>query len=369
MSEVAIASGFGCVRRFNAAIRKVYDRTPTQIRRLARQTHPQPENQYFFRLRFRPPFHWTGMLSFLRPRATPGVEFVDDGVYRRSIAVGSHCGYFEVALEEGQQSLGVRVQIGDPGSLFFIIERIRAMFDMNADWLAIVEHLRTDPMLSRSLAAEPGLRVPGCWNGFELGVRAILGQQVSVKAATTLAGRLVTSFGRPFQSAAGLTHLFPTPAALAQADLGSIGITKSRAQTIRGFTLAVCRGEIRFESVIDTKAFVSQLFAIPGIGAWTAQYIAMRALGEPDAFPSGDLGFLHALGLENSRELEQRAEGWRPWRAYAAMYLWRIAGELKSCEKARSGDPTLRTIPSLRPKPGANKSSDCPGEASAISSL
>lgn len=339
MGEVAIASGFGCVRRFNAAIRKVYARTPTQIRKLARRTPMQPANQYFFRLRFRPPFHWKGMLSFLGPRATPGVEFVDAGIYRRSISVGTHFGYFEVGLEESRESLEVRVQFSDPSSLFFIIERIRAMFDLNADWLTIVQHLRTDPALARPLAAEPGLRVPGCWNGFELGIRAILGQQISVKGATTLAGRLVKAFGQPFPAITGLTHLFPSPKALAHADLSSIGVTKSRATTIRTFARAVCESEIRFDGIVDTEAFLSQLCKIPGIGKWTAQYVAMRALGEPDAFPSGDLGFLRALSLKDSPALEKRAEAWRPWRAYAAMYLWRIAGELKSCEKSVFGQP------------------------------
>lgn len=325
MSEIAIASGFGCVRRFNAAIRQVYKRTPTQIRHIARQKVTQPENQYLFRLRFRPPYDWKGILAFLAARATPGVEAVELGSYRRSISVNGADGYFEVSLDERQEALAVRVQIGDPRSLFVIIERIRAMFDLNADWTAIAPCLRADPVLTRRVDAAPGLRVPGCWNGFELATRAILGQQISVKGATTLAGRIVRSYGRPFSPASNLTHLFPSAKTLAEADFAGIGLTKARAATLRALARAVTRGELAFEGVIDSELFLTRLCEIPGIGRWTAAYVAMRALGEPDAFPSGDVGLLHALALGSARELERRAESWRPWRAYATMYLWTMA--------------------------------------------
>jgi AraC family transcriptional regulator of adaptative response / DNA-3-methyladenine glycosylase II len=327
MSEVALASGFGCVRRFNAAIRKVYRRTPTQIRRLSRQTGFQPENQYLFRLRFRPPYNWTGMLRFLAARATPGVESVEAGRYCRSISLhGSH-GYLDVSLDEGNDALAVRVQFGDPRLLFFIVERIRAMFDLNADWAAIVPSLRVDPVLARRVDAEPGLRVPGCWNGFELAIRAILGQQITVKGATTLAGLLVRTFGQPFSGTNNLTHLFPAPEVLADADLTSMGMPRARAATIRALARAVCDERISFEGIVASDDFLTRLCEIPGIGKWTAQYVALRALGEPDAFPSGDLGLLRALALGSPGELERRAEAWRPWRAYATMYLWNIAGE------------------------------------------
>jgi AraC family transcriptional regulator of adaptative response / DNA-3-methyladenine glycosylase II len=325
MTEVALASGFGCVRRFNAGIRKVYHRTPTQIRRLARLRILQPENHYLFQLRFRPPYDWKGMLAFLAPRATPGVEAVVDGIYRRTISLNGSDGCFEVSLNESKNLLVVRLQFGDPRSFFFITERIRTMFDLNADWAAIVQSLRTDPVLATQVDSGPGLRVPGCWNGFELATRAILGQQITVKGATLLAGRMVSSFGKPFYSGNGLTHLFPTPAALADAKLTRIGLTGARAETIRALARAVCDGRLTFEGVVDSDDFLNRLCEIPGIGKWTAQYVAMRALGEPDAFPSGDLGLLRAMGLESSRELEKHAEAWRPWRAYAAMYLWRIA--------------------------------------------
>lgn len=330
MNQVALASGFGCVRRFNAGIRRVYHRTPTQIRRLARRTNMQPGNHYLFKLHFRPPYHWEGMLSFLAARATPGVEVVEAGKYRRTISLNGRDGYFEAFLDQGCEALLVRIQFGDPYSLFFIIERIRKMFDLGADWAAIVPSLKSDPALTRSVEADPGLRVPGCWNGFELAVRAILGQQITVKGATLMAGRMVRSFGMPFDGASdasGLTHLFPLPQVLADANFATIGLTGARAETIRVLARAVCSGEINFGGVVDSDAFLNKLCEIPGIGKWTAQYVAMRALGEPDAFPSSDLGLLHAIALETSRELERRAESWRPWRAYAAMYLWRIASQ------------------------------------------
>jgi AraC family transcriptional regulator, regulatory protein of adaptative response / DNA-3-methyladenine glycosylase II len=324
MSEIALAAGFGCVRRFNAGIRKVYHRTPTQLRRLARQKNIQPGSDYLFKLHFRPPYHWEGMLSF--QRATPGVEVVEAGKYRRTISLNGHDGYFEVSFDEGHDALMVRIEFGEPRSLFFIIERIRKMFDLSADWAAIVQSLRSDPMLASSVEANPGLRVPGCWNGFELAVRAILGQQITVKGATAMAGRMANSFGKPFFGASGLTHLFPSPEVLADAKLGDIGLTGARAETIRALARAICDGNINFQGVVDSDAFLNRLCQIPGIGKWTAQYVAMRALGEPDAFPSGDLGVLRAAALGNVRELERHAEAWRPWRAYATMYLWKLAG-------------------------------------------
>ena len=342
MNEVALASGFGSVRRFNAGIRSVYHRTPTQLRRLMRQTVVQPENQYLFRLRFRPPLDWKGMLAFVGPRATPGVELVEPGCYRRSISVDGNHGYFEVSLDEGNNTLVARVQFGNPRSLFSIVERIRAMFDLNADWAAIVEGLGTDPGLVNHLKAHPGLRVPGCWNGFELATRAVLGQQISVKGATTLAGRIARTFGQPFLGARGLTHLFPTPEILSNARLAGIGLPRARAETIQALARAVCSGQIRFDGIVDSDDFLTRLCQIPGIGKWTAQYVAMRALGEPDAFPGGDLGLLHALKLESAGELEQRAEAWRPWRAYAAMYLWNMATQYRACRSQAASSKTAK---------------------------
>jgi AraC family transcriptional regulator of adaptative response / DNA-3-methyladenine glycosylase II len=325
MTDIALAAGFGCVRRFNAAIQKTYSRTPTQIRRLVHHKSVSPDNQYLFHLHFRPPYHWKSMLAFLAARATPGVEAVSDGAYRRSISLNKHNGYFEVGQAEVPDALAVRVQIADSNLLYAIVERIRSMFDLNADWAAIAQGLGTDPELAARLRAQRGIRLPGCWNGFELTVRAILGQQITVKGATTLAGRMAKSFGRPVAIAEDLTHLFPTPEVLADAKLTSIGLTEKRAATIGTLARAVCEGKISFDRVVDSEAFLMQLRDIPGIGPWTAQYVAMRALGEPDSFPSGDIALLHALNLKSSRELDRRAEAWRPWRSYATMYLWNSA--------------------------------------------
>jgi len=232
MSHVAQASGFGCVRRFNAAISKTYHRTPTQIRRLAHQKTTFPGNQYLFRLRFRPPYQWESMLAFLAARATPGVEEVTLGRYRRTISLHGSDGYFEVSLDEKSEALSVHIQFDDSRALFLIIERIRRMFDLSADWQPIAARLRTDPALAGRIESVPGLRVPGCWNGFELATRAILGQQITVKGATALAGRIVSAFGRPFAATGNLTHLFPAPEILADAKLTNVGLTNARAETI-----------------------------------------------------------------------------------------------------------------------------------------
>jgi AraC family transcriptional regulator, regulatory protein of adaptative response / DNA-3-methyladenine glycosylase II len=325
MGQVALAAGFGCVRRFNDTIRKVYQRTPTQIRRLARKSARQPENSYVFRLDFRPPYNWPRLLEFLAARAAPGVEAVRDGRYRRSISLSGHHGFLEVSFEQQKNELAACVQFDDPRSLLFIIERARAMFDLNADWSVIAGTLRADPALARAVETESGLRVPGGWNGFELTVRAILGQQVSVKGATTLAGRAVEAFGRRFAPAEGLTHLFPTPEVLAEADLTRIGLSVARAQTVRALARAVCERQISFDGVVDFGALRERLCEVPGIGKWTAEYVAMRALCDPDAFPAGDLHLRRKIGAHTERELERRSESWRPWRAYATMLLWQAA--------------------------------------------
>ncbi|HEX4598067.1 MAG TPA: AlkA N-terminal domain-containing protein [Burkholderiaceae bacterium] len=348
MGQVALASGFGCVRRFNETIRRVYQRTPTQIRRLARKAPKLPHNAYLFRLDFRPPYNWKRLLEFLAARATPGVETVRDGRYRRSIALSGHQGFLEVYFEAQKNELAACVHFDEPRSLLFIIERARAMFDLNADWSVIARTLRVDPVLARSVETEAGLRVPGCWDGFELTVRAILGQQVSVKGATTLAGRLADAFGQRIAPSDGLTHLFPTPDVLADADLTRIGLTRARADTVRAFARAVCERRIRFEGVVDYDDLRSRLCEVPGIGKWTAEYVAMRAMCDPDAFPAGDLHLRRRMGDCTERELERRSEPWRPWRAYATMLLW----QAEPREPPASRVPSMRRVvsPGARPK-------------------
>jgi AraC family transcriptional regulator of adaptative response / DNA-3-methyladenine glycosylase II len=252
---------------------------------------------------------------------------VEAGQYRRTISLNGSHGYFEISLDEPANALVARVEFDDPRSLFFITERIRAMFDLNADWGTIVQSFMTDPALASRVQANPGLRVPGCWNGFELAVRAILGQQVSVKGASTLAGRLAKTFGQAYSGPSGLSHIFPIPKVLVDANIREIGLPLARAETIRAVARAVHDRRLSFESAADSSATLSRFCELPGIGQWTAQYVAMRALGEPDAFPSSDLGLLRSLGLTSVRELERRADAWRPWRAYAAMHLWSAAVE------------------------------------------
>ena len=246
--------------------------------------------------------------------------------YRRSISVNGVDGYFDVSLDEAHHSLLVRLDFGDPRSLFGIIERIRAMFDLNADWAAIIQTLRADPALARHVDRDPGLRVPGCWNAFELAIEAILSQRTRRQLAVSRASLIATTWGKPFSGARGITHVFPTPQVLADADLLRIGVTSDQAQTIRSLSRAVCDGRIQFQGNADGDALLESLSKVPGIRSGTAQYIAMRALREPDSFPSADPALIRALNLTNARELEKRSEAWRPWRSYAAMYLWNVVG-------------------------------------------
>ena len=321
MQQVAIASGFGSVRRFNACFLKTYGRSPSRLRKLRSQPATR-ENEYRFLLRFRPPLAWDSLLKFLAPRATPGVELVEHGAYLRTFSWHGETGWLEAALDPSANAIDLRIYNLQPRFLFQIVERVRSIFDLAADPDQYVGQFKRDPLLRARVSANPGLRVPGCWDGFELADRAILGQQVSVRGATTLAGRLVREFGTPVASVPGLSHLFPVSERLADADLSRIGLPRARAHSIRSLARAVCAGEISFSGIVNVEDFITRFCELPGIGAWTAQYVAMRALGEPDAFPGGDLGLLHATGIDNARKLEARAEAWRPWRAYAGMYLW-----------------------------------------------
>jgi len=328
MSQLALAAGFGSIRRFNSAFRKTYKRTPTQLRKFARVEPSQSSTDYLFRLGFRPPFNWIALIEFLRKRAAPGVEAATFDNYRRTISLNGHSGTVSVSPEKSGKALEVHISYPEPRWLFLIIERVRRIFDLGADPHEISARLTADPLLAWRVESLPGLRVPGCWDGFELAVRAILGQQVSVKGATTLVGRLVQTYGTPIVAGPPLTHLFPTPQVLAEANIAHIGLPAKRAQSIRALAQAVADGQISFDSVYAADEFQSRLRELPGIGKWTAQYIAMRALSEPDAFPAGDLALLRSSKLGSERELTARAETWRPWRAYAAMYFWQVSDEI-----------------------------------------
>lgn len=277
-----------------------------------------------FRLAYRPPYDWNAVLGFLRLRATPGVERVDNDRYQRTISIDGKSGTIAVSPASDGPALILRIDFNDSRPLQLIVERVRRMFDVDADPAVIAEQLSGDAILAPALAAHPGIRTLGAWDPFELTVRAILGQQISVAAATTIAGRVAARWGAVIDHSHGLTHLFPTAAQLRDAPLEQTGIISSRAGTLRAVAKAVCDGTLLF----DRAATASQLCAIPGIGDWTTQYVLMRALNEPDAFPSGDLVLKRMAGGCTAQELECLSQPWRPWRAYAVMLLWQSARDL-----------------------------------------
>ncbi len=318
VTDVAMASGFGSVRRFNTVFKKLYGRTPSSLRHVH---EGGVEKEYSFQLMYRAPFNWNALLEFLALRATPGVERIEDGSYRRTVALEGHSGTLEVRHDAQGRRITVRVQFPESRLLFLILERVRRIFDLTADPQPVMEHLRQDPMLRPRLARRPGLRVPGCWDGFEVAVRAVLGQQVSVKAATTLAGRLVRECGTPIAGGDELGFLFPRPEQVAEAKLDQICLTTARARALRTLARAVRDGHLHFGPQ-DLDEFAGRMCELEGIGEWTAHYVAMRALGEPDAFPASDLVLIKSAGVRTPAELSRRADAWRPWRAYAAMYLW-----------------------------------------------
>jgi AraC family transcriptional regulator of adaptative response / DNA-3-methyladenine glycosylase II len=277
-------------------------------------------------LPFTPPLAWEGLTGFLASRVIPEIERVTPGSYARTIAVGELGGAIEARLDATGRQVAVRLELPVETTPLDLAPRVRRLFDLDADSVAIGAHLQTDPDLAELVEATPGLRVPGAWDPFELTVRAILGQQVTVKGAATLGSRLVRAYGRPVSGLGDLTHLFPEPAALAGASLDEVRLPAARAATIRGLAEAVERGQVDF-SASASRELRTALVALPGIGDWTAQYVAMRGAGERDAFPASDLALLRAApagGEELSPAgLKRRAESWRPFRAYAAMYLWR----------------------------------------------
>jgi AraC family transcriptional regulator, regulatory protein of adaptative response / DNA-3-methyladenine glycosylase II len=324
LTQVALGAGFGSVRRFNAVMQRTFGRPPRELRRFSELT----PSRLTLRLPYRPPYDWTGVLAFLAPRAIPGVESVENGVYRRTISQEGTQGIVEVSAS-AEAFLLAAITVDRLPALAAVAARLRHLFDLDADPEPIAAQLSRDPALARRLAARSGLRVPGAWDAFELAVRAMLGQQVSVSAASTLAGRLAATFGQRLigpPSASDLSVLFPEPKALAHADLSSIGIPGARAAAISSLAAAVMRDPTLLRTTNPVEQTIAKLLTLPGIGDWTAAYIAMRALREPDAFPAGDLGLVRAMRRHFRKPspalLRRRAEGWRPWRAYAAMLLW-----------------------------------------------
>lgn len=332
MTRVAFAAGFSSVRRFNSALREAYGRTPRELRGNARAR--DAGQAIALRLSYRPPFDWRALLDFLAPRAIPGVEQVDTERYRRTLRIGDAQGVVAVhdAPEAGQLVAEIRLEADAP--LLGAAEALRRLFDLSADPDAIAEQLGRDPSLRKHLRRARGIRVPGAFDGFELAVRIILGQQVSVPGASQLTGRLAATYGEALRlegADAALSHVFPAPDRLIEADARKLRIPEARARAIRALAEAVAAGTLRLAPGGDPEETRTRLLALPGIGPWTADVIAMRVLAEPDAFPAGDLGIRKALAAGDEPLAEDaalaRSQRWRPWRSYAAMLLWKSLSE------------------------------------------
>ncbi len=322
MTEIALAAGFGSVRRFNETMLVLFGRPPSELRRIAKGEHVGHAG-ITLSLGYRPPYDWQAVLGFLAVRAIPGVERVEHGTWRRTIAFDGAVGEVEVAHEPERNRVRATIRFPALAALPRIIARVRQVFDLDADPEAINAALSRDPRLAPLVATHPGLRVPGAWDSFELAVRAILGQQITVAAATRLAGEIANRWGKAYDGQ-GLSRVFPSPERLSEAAVG--GMPASRAGSITKLAAAVKANPRLIERAEDLETSIGRLCALPGIGEWTANYIAMRALRETDAFPAADIGLLRALEIGGRRpkpaDLIALSQSWRPWRAYAAMHLW-----------------------------------------------
>ncbi len=331
IGDIALAAGFGSLRRFNSVFRRTYKCAPRDLRRRKRGDLAHPDGRVILKLAFRPPYDFTRVLAFLRTRAIPGVEAVDEAGYSRTVRTGNGEAIVSVGLVDGRHSLELRVTGADPTDLYELSSAARRVFDISADPAQMVQAFGSDPILGPLVTRTPGLRIPGAWDPFECAVRAILGQQVSVAGARTLATRLVDRLGARLKSPAnGLTTFFPSPRAIVEGDLQGLGLTRGRMAAIRSLAQSVVARRIEFAGPTDET--VVALNQISGVGDWTSQYIALRALGDPDAFPTSDLVLRRMAGggekALTEAELQSRAEAWRPWRAYAATYLWDAAARL-----------------------------------------
>jgi DNA-3-methyladenine glycosylase II len=326
MTAIAGASGYASLRRFHAAFQETFGRAPGSLRR---GTAPA-DGACRLRLSYRPPWDWQQFRSYFALRAVPGVEQVLADRYIRTYRFGAMAGWLAVRALPDEPALELTLSPAATAALPAIVARVRRMFDLDADAVSIASHLAADPVLAPLVSRWPGLRLPSAFDSFEQAVRTIVGQQIAVKAAVTVVGRLVARLGEAFVGGpeGGPDRLFPTPEALAEAELRGLGLPGRRVDTLKRFAGAVASGELKLSAEQGPEELVARLLALPGIGPWTAEYIALRAFGEPDAFPAGDLGLRRAKawGSDPLRagELSERAERWRPWRAYGAMYLWQI---------------------------------------------
>ena len=330
LAKVALAAGFGSVRQFNDTLRAIYDRTPGELRRRARRRQAATsQGAVELRLPARSPLDGETLVDFLGARAIAGVEEVEGGTYRRSLAL-EHGGGL-VSLTPDAKGVRCELRLDDLRDLTAAVARCRRLLDLDADPVAVGAQLEADPVLGELAGARPGMRVPGCVDGFELAVRAIVGQQVSVAAARTVLGRLTARFGEPLAEPAGtITHRFPTAAALADLEPSELPFPRRRAEALRELARLVAREGVRFDAGADASAALAALLEIPGVGPWTASYVAMRALGDPDAFLPADVGVRDALRRvgRDPAEATELAEAWRPWRSYAVMHLWALVGAL-----------------------------------------
>jgi len=330
LSEVCFAAGFGSVRRFNAVFQSTYARSPRELRKGVRGSKSSKDEGICVRLSYRPPLDWKSMLTYLDYRKIPGVEHIDmeNNAYYRTIAIGDCVGDICAQFLEGENSVSLQINFADTRHLYHIVEKVRLLFDLKADSKEIDRFFGKDPLLKKVVKHNPGTRVTGCWDGLEVTVRAILGQQVTVKAATTLAGRVAQRYGDNYACKSEyLTRVFPSAERLAEADLNGMGIVGQRISAIRTVAEKIANGEILFDGVLETDDFVRRVCEIKGIGDWTAHYIALRVLSDPDAFPYSDL-ILRRAATDNQdtltpKALLKQAEVWRPWRAYAVILLWK----------------------------------------------
>jgi AraC family transcriptional regulator of adaptative response / DNA-3-methyladenine glycosylase II len=325
LADVAFAAGFSSVRQFNATVREVYAATPSQLRasRRADRAGRGGAGMITVSLPVRQPFDPTSLLDFLAARTVAGVEESDVGSYARTLRLPF--GHGRVRLTPVSDRVECRLQLADLRDLAAAVERCRRLLDLDADPVVIDEHLATDDLLRPLVLARPGIRVPGHVDGFEVGVRAVVGQQISVAGASTILSRLVSAYGEQVDTAGTLTHIFPSPDAIAAADPGTFAMPRARAGCLVGLAAAVADGTLVLDRSADRADVREALLALPGIGPWTADYIAIRALGDPDVFLETDLGVrrgLGRLGLDNPADAGRRPAAWRPWRSYALMHVW-----------------------------------------------
>ncbi len=326
ISAVALAAGFGSVRQFNDTIREVFAEPPSALRVRARRHSAKPDRGAItLRLPYRAPLDLDGLFAFLSRRAVPGVEELSGDVYRRSLGLPHGGGVVELAPGPGH--VVARYVLDDVRDLATAVQRSRTLLDLDSDPVAVLDALRADDLVGPMVRAVPGRRVPGHVDPHELAIRAVLGQQVSLRGAATLAARLVTDCGRPLTQPIGsVTHVFPPVPALADIDPGRLAMPESRRRALIGLADALAKGDLVLDPGADRVHARRQLTELPGIGAWTAEYVAMRALRDPDAFLASDLGTRHALeqlGLDGRPAAAHAlAERWRPYRAYALQHLW-----------------------------------------------